>query len=305
MNHPNWLTFARESNSVNDSPRVIIYINIRLSSLHFSLCKDIISYRDILLICFFNNNDNFWLMNVYSNSSHSALKYLKDTEANIQNLLIMTGNFNIHNSSQDPSFPYHSSTSDNLIIIVDYFNSGLSSPTNQIPTRYSDTSSQSNFIIDLMFLQSGSTELNNHPIHPDQCLMLDHAPLTVTIPIVEKNINSTRFSIVKNSEEETSFIKDVSSLIRNIDVSNLSNIDRLKNVINLLVLNIEHIWKKNSKLINVLRHSKSWWNYECNQCLRNYRTLRSLEDWKIFGKKVKTTIQSFFDLKIQEILNKK
>jgi len=135
--------------------------------------------------------------------------------------------------------------------------------------------------------------------------MLDHAPLTVTIPIVEKNINSTRFSIVKNSEEETSFIKDVSSLIRNIDVSNLSNIDRLKNVINLLVLNIEHIWKKNSKLINVLRHSKSWWNYECNQCLRNYRTLRSLEDWKIFGKKVKTTIQSFFDLKIQEILNKK
>jgi len=35
--HPNWLTFARESCSINDSPRVIIYINIRLSSFCFSL----------------------------------------------------------------------------------------------------------------------------------------------------------------------------------------------------------------------------------------------------------------------------
>jgi len=34
-------------------------------------------------------------MNIYSDSSHFALKYLKNSEANIQNLLIMTGNFNI------------------------------------------------------------------------------------------------------------------------------------------------------------------------------------------------------------------
>jgi len=37
-------------------------------------------------------------MNVYSNSSHLALKYLKDTEVNINNLLIITGDFNIRNS---------------------------------------------------------------------------------------------------------------------------------------------------------------------------------------------------------------
>ena len=98
-NHPNWLIFARESDSVNDSPRIIIYVNIRLSSLCFSFHKDIISHRDILLISFFNNNDIFWLMNIYSDSSHSAFKYLKDTKANIRNLLIMTGNFNICDNS--------------------------------------------------------------------------------------------------------------------------------------------------------------------------------------------------------------
>ena len=94
-NHPNWLTFTRELDLVNNYPRVIIYINIRLSPFHFSLQKDVIDHRDILLVLFLNNNNIFQIMNVYSNSSHSALKYLKDTEANVCNLLIMTGDFNI------------------------------------------------------------------------------------------------------------------------------------------------------------------------------------------------------------------
>ena len=37
-------------------------------------------------------------MNIYSDSSHSALKYLKDIEVNIDNVLIMTGDFNIRDS---------------------------------------------------------------------------------------------------------------------------------------------------------------------------------------------------------------
>ena len=129
-NHPNWLTFARESNSANDSPRVIIYINIRLSSLHFSLRKDIINHRDILLVSFSNNNVVSWIINIYSDSAHSVLKYLKDSEANIPNLLIMTGDFNIQDSIWDPFFPHYFSISDNLIIIADSFNLDLSILTN-------------------------------------------------------------------------------------------------------------------------------------------------------------------------------
>jgi len=37
-------------------------------------------------------------MNVYSDSSHMALKYLKDIEVNIDNMLVMTGDFNIRDS---------------------------------------------------------------------------------------------------------------------------------------------------------------------------------------------------------------
>jgi len=151
----------------NDSPRVIIYINIRLSSFRFSLQKDIINHRDILLASFFNDNIIFWIMNIYSNSSHSILKYLKDTKVNIPNLLIMTGDFNIRDSIWDLSFPHYSAISDDLMIIADSFNLDLSIPTHCISTRYSDLAGNSNLVIDFMFLQSGLTELNNHSIHPD------------------------------------------------------------------------------------------------------------------------------------------
>jgi len=151
-NHPNWLIFAREPCLTNNSPRVIVYINVRLSPFFFLLQKDIINHKDILLAFFFNDNDIFWIMNIYPDSSYSTLKYLKDTKVNILNLLIMTGDFNIRNSIWDPSFPHHSAISDDLMIIVDSFNLDLSIHTHHVPTRYSDMASDLNSVIDLMFL---------------------------------------------------------------------------------------------------------------------------------------------------------
>ena len=97
-NYPNWLTFVREPDMINDCLKFIIFINIRLLSFCFSFHKDIINHRDILLISFFNNSDIFWIMNIYLDSFHSAIKYFKDTEVNICNLLVMTGDFNIYDS---------------------------------------------------------------------------------------------------------------------------------------------------------------------------------------------------------------
>ena len=142
------------------------YVNIHLSSLCFSLWKDIINHKDILLILFFSNNVCLFIMNIYSDLSHSAWKYLKDTEVNINNLLIMTRDFNIRDCFWDPSFPYHSSISDDLFIIADLFNLELSMPTNHVPTRYLDMIEESNLVIDLIFLCNRSSKLNSHIIYP-------------------------------------------------------------------------------------------------------------------------------------------
>ena len=244
-------------------------------------------------------------MNVYFDSSHFALKYLKDTEVNIPNLLIMTGNFNIRDSIWDTSFPHHSTVSNDLIIITDSFNIDLSILTNQVPTKYLDTVSKANSVIDLMFLQSRSNELNNHSIHSEWWFSSNHTPITVSIPIVEENIVTSKFSFVKNGEEKENFIKEVSYIIKNINVSNLSDSNKLEDTTNSLTSSLENAWRMNSKWINIMRHSKSWWNKECSLALSNYRSIRSLDNWKLFKSKVKSSKQSFFDLKIQEITKKK
>jgi len=127
-NHSNRLTFASYISNTNDYLRIITYVNIRLLSFWFSLYKDIYNYRDISLI--------FFLINIYLDSSQSALKYLKNTEVNIHNILIMMGNFNIRDNLWNPYYPHHSIHSDLLIDITDSLFLGLSSSTNCIPTRY-------------------------------------------------------------------------------------------------------------------------------------------------------------------------
>ena len=130
--------FSRNSSIANDSPRVVTYINIRLSSFCFSLYKDIYNHRDISLISFSNNNSIFFLINVYLDSSQSALKYLKDTKANINNVLVMTGDFNIRDNLWDPNYPHYSIHSDLLFDIADLLYLDLSEPTNCVSTRYSN-----------------------------------------------------------------------------------------------------------------------------------------------------------------------
>jgi len=107
------------------------------------------------------------MINVYSDSNQLALKYFKDTEANIRNVLIMTGDFNMRDNNYDSLFLFHSIHSDLLTDIIDSLDLFLSNPTDQVPTRYSNNTNDSNSVIDLMFLRPNSLEIDNHTIHPD------------------------------------------------------------------------------------------------------------------------------------------
>ena len=133
-----------------------------------------------------------------------------------------------------------------------------------------------------MFLCNGSSELDSHLIHPDWQLLSDHASLTIVIPIAEEHINSRKHSIIKDSEEELVFIKDLTSSIRYINTSNISDTASLDRAVNEFAVAVENAWEKNSKVIDITKHFKSWWDESCSRDLERYRLSKSLEDWKQF-----------------------
>ena len=177
---------------VGNSPRVITYININISFLCFFFQNGILNYRDISCISFFNCSSIYFLINVYSDSSQMALKYLKNTKVNINNVFIITRDFNIRDSFWDPNFPHHSSHRDTLSNIADSFHLELSKPTEFLSTRYSDNAQDLNSVLDLVFLCPNSPEHNNHCIHPDWRLISDHTSITIDISILEEYIQTKK-----------------------------------------------------------------------------------------------------------------
>jgi len=156
-----------------------------------------------------------------------------------------------------------------------------------------------------MFLHCGSYELDHHSIHPGNCLSLDHAPLSIEIPIIEKVIQSSKLTVHPKSNQETVFVEEVISSFKSLDTSVINDSDKLKSIVNQLRTIIDQAWKKNAKKSRISKHSKQWWTDNCSRSLNNYRASRSLENWKNFKKVVKNVKRSFFEEKIQEVANKR
>ena len=66
------------------------------------------------------------MINIFSNDHQTALKYLKNTKANLCNILVMARNFNIRDYNWDPSYSFHSIHSDSLFDIANSFDLELS-----------------------------------------------------------------------------------------------------------------------------------------------------------------------------------
>ena len=163
-NHSSWIIFARQLVNSNEHPRILIYINSRIIHSQFSLRKDLINHRDINLISFFNSSIIYFTINIYSDNQQTALKYIKNIEINLNNALIMTGNLNIRNNNWDLAYLHHSIYANTLREITDSFSLELSIPITQVLTRYAVNSSDSNLVINLMFLQINSVKFDTHTI---------------------------------------------------------------------------------------------------------------------------------------------
>ena len=159
--------FTRTSHIENNYSRVLTYINIKLIKLCFSLRKDIFNYRDINLISFFNCSIICFIINVYSDIQQNALKYLRGTGVNLNNVLIMKRDFNIKDNNQDLLHPHHSTHADTLRKIVNSFNLKILLPIDQVSTHYMDNPQDLNSVLDLMFCYANVKKFNNHTISLD------------------------------------------------------------------------------------------------------------------------------------------
>ena len=142
------------------------FIHTRLSRLRFALRRDVNDHQDILLLFFFNRNKCHFLMNVYSDHHHSAIKFMLDQVIDIPNLLYMGGDFNVRDAKWDPSVTSHPAAGQALMDLADSFSLVRSLPVLPVPTHYSDSEGHANSVIDLIFLDMNTAQVS-HRIEPD------------------------------------------------------------------------------------------------------------------------------------------
>ena len=154
----------------------------------------------------------------------------------------------------------------------------LSKSTNQVPTRYSDNIEDSDSIIDLMFLRPNSLKIDNHTIYPEWRYLLNHTLLTVSISIDKEHISTKRHIIIKNSKEENSFVAELIDNFRRLDTRNISSKIALDQIIQKVANKTDSIWFKHSKLVNITKHLKTWWNKDYQTKLAKYKTTKQVKN---------------------------
>jgi len=98
----------------------------------------------------------------------------------------------------------------------------------------------------------------------------------IIISITKEHIDTCKRTIAKNSKEDHMFIKEIITSFTKLDIASISNIPDLE-VVSDFVDIVQYTWMKYSKLINITRHFKSWWNDNYNCDLISYRSSKSIE----------------------------
>ncbi|KAF5359860.1 hypothetical protein D9756_003191 [Leucocoprinus leucothites] len=92
--HPEWLCMVRSTKPNDPRPRTLTYVHRHLLCMRPILRQEWVNHRDIQVLGLFNQGNYIHLLNIYSDSSSSAINFLSTNFINIPNIIYMGGDFN-------------------------------------------------------------------------------------------------------------------------------------------------------------------------------------------------------------------
>ncbi|KAF8974794.1 hypothetical protein BDZ97DRAFT_1911948 [Flammula alnicola] len=86
----------------DERPRVMTYVSTRLARYRPAQRRDIIDHPNIMVLSLSSGESSFYLLNVYSDSDHGAINWLRDHDRDLPRCHLMMGDFNAHSPDWDP-----------------------------------------------------------------------------------------------------------------------------------------------------------------------------------------------------------
>ena len=80
----------------------------------------------------------------------------------------------------------------------------------------------------------------------------------MNIAIFEENIQTKKYTIVKNSKEEDNFIIELIEAIKRLNTEDIQSKEILELIVQSFADCMERIWYKHSKIVNITKYSKEW-----------------------------------------------
>ena len=237
----------------------------------------------------------FNLINVYNwpNTRHSAIDSLLRITPTIPNISVIQGDFNLRSPLWDPNVTTSSGLSERLFTSFSDLELKLTNDDGD-PTWTNGRGSIS--VIDLVFCNDAlARESPQVIIDLDGRGRSDHA--SIFLAFGRQSPHWGKPYIARDSEEEASFLSDVSnSFIIN---ANLPPENACANIAQAIELS----WVANSKLPRTDANPTSWWNDDCQSAKDHYILRRTRDNLRAYNAATKRARQEFFMHKIELMTN--
>ncbi|KAJ3564061.1 hypothetical protein NP233_g8541 [Leucocoprinus birnbaumii] len=157
-------------------------------------------------------------------------------------------------------------------------------------------------VIDLVWTQPQPDAINLPRLEHDHRGTSDHVPISILLPIVEADIRITRTVVPKGSNEEKAFLGDISLGLGLVDTMGLDSDDKIEAAAHAVAEVFSGAWQHHTKEVVITNRSKSWWNDKCDVAIKHYHESRNPVDYTFFWQATQAAKRTFFDEKIEEML---